>query len=451
MAETGGGVWGIEIGQAGLKAIRLRYAEAANQVVAVAFDYIAHPKILSQPDAVPEELIPQALTEFLSRNTVHGDQVVISVPGQTALAKFVNLPPVPGNKVAEIVKYEAKQTIPFALEDVIWDYQVLSAGSEESDFLLDAEVGIFAMKRDEIAARLKYFQEQKIEPDGIQMAPLALYNMVSYDKMGLRVDGDKEPTEEYNIVLDMGADNTTLVVTNGAKIWIRNVPIGGNHFTRALTKEMKLTFAKAEHLKCNATKAPDPRAVFQALRPVFNDYVSEIQRSIGYFSSVNRSAKIKQVIGVGNGFKLAGLQKFLHQNLQYDVVRLSQYDGVAGDAVTGSAMFQENILTFAVPYGLALQGLKLTRIHTTLLPPEIVTARKIRAKKPWAAAAAAALLGGIALSGIGYAQVAQSVSEERFGDAEKAVADFSSKSTPSKATIKRSKPRTRKSWPKGPC
>ena len=43
-------------------------------------------------------------------------------------------------------------------------------------------------------------------------------------------------------------------------------------------------------LKCNATKAPDPRAVFQALRPVFNDYVSEIQRSIGYFASVNRSA-----------------------------------------------------------------------------------------------------------------------------------------------------------------
>ncbi|WP_166819792.1 type IV pilus assembly protein PilM [Thalassoroseus pseudoceratinae] len=427
MAETGGGVWGIEIGQAGLKAVRLRYAEAANQVVAVAFDYIAHPKILSQPDAVPEELIPQALTEFLSRNTVQGDQVVISVPGQTALAKFVNLPPVPGNKVAEIVKYEAKQTIPFALEDVIWDYQVLSAGSEESDFLLDAEVGIFAMKRDEIAARLKYFQAQKIEPDGIQMAPLALYNMVSYDKMGLRLDGDKEPTDEYNIVLDMGADNTTLVVTNGAKIWIRNVPIGGNHFTRALTKEMKLTFAKAEHLKCNATKAPDPRAVFQALRPVFNDYVSEIQRSIGYFSSVNRSAKIKQVIGVGNGFKLAGLQKFLHQNLQYDVVRLSKYDELAGDAVTGSSMFQENILTFAVPYGLALQGLKLTRIHTTLLPPEIVTARKIRAKKPWAAAAAAALLGGIALSGIGFAQVAKSVSEDRFGDAEKAVENFQSK------------------------
>ena len=74
------------------------------------------------------------------------------------------------------------------------------------------------------------------------------------------------------------------------------VPIGGNHFTRALVKDMKLTFAKAEHLKCNATKSPDPKAVFQAMRPVFNDYVAEIQRSIGYFSSVNRSAKITKVV-----------------------------------------------------------------------------------------------------------------------------------------------------------
>ena len=82
---------------------------------------------------------------------------------------------------------------------------------------------------------------------------------------------------------------------------------------------MKLTFAKAEHLKCNATKSPDPRAVFQALRPVFNDYVSEIQRSIGYFSSVNREANVAKVVGLGNGFKLAGLQKFLQQNLQYEV------------------------------------------------------------------------------------------------------------------------------------
>jgi type IV pilus assembly protein PilM len=418
MPETRG-VWGIDIGLAGLKAIRLVYAETAKQVLATAFDYVPHPKILSQPDANPEELIGLALDTFLSRNSLQGDGVAIGVPGQTALARFIQLPPVEASKVGEIVKYEARQQIPLALEEVIWDYQPLGGGVEESGFMLDAEVGLFAMKRDQVQQHLAPFLARKVEVDLIQIAPLALYNFLCHDQFG-HVPGGGAATEQedYTLLLDMGADNTTLLVSNGKKIWNRNVPLGGNHFTRALTKEMKLTFAKAEHLKCNATKAPDPKAVFQALRPVFNDYVAEIQRSIGFFSSVNRDAKIGRILGVGNGFKLAGLQKFLQQNLQMDVERADSFQALAGDAVLNAPLFQENLLSFAVPYGLALQGLKITRVHTSLLPPEITTARLIRRKKPWAVATAAILLLGLVLSTIGYAHVLSTVSTDRFGGAE---------------------------------
>src|SRR3990172_3697113 len=169
------GVWGIDIGQAGLKAIRLRREEGSDQVIADAFDYVQHPKILSQPDAIPEELIPQALEKFLSRNDVRNDQVAISVPGQSALARFIQLPPVESSKVGEIVKYEARQQIPFALEEVIWDYQTLGKGTEESGFLLEAEVGLFAMKRDQVMQQLKPFTDASIEVDLIQIAPLSLY------------------------------------------------------------------------------------------------------------------------------------------------------------------------------------------------------------------------------------------------------------------------------------
>lgn len=416
--------WGIEIGQAGLKAIRLRYAEAADQVLAVAFDYVPHPKLLSQPDANPEELIRQALDTFLSRNKIGSDLVAIGLPGQSALAKFIQLPPVESSKVAEIVKYEARQQIPFALEEVIWDYQTLGSGSEEGGFLLDAEVGLIAMKREAVNQHLKPFSERKIEVEAIQIAPLALYNYVCYDRLGLRPGVQMPSDTEYTVLLDMGADNTTLMVTNGRKIWIRNVPVGGNHFTRALTKEMKLTFAKAEHLKCNATKSPDPRAVFQALRPVFNDYVTEIQRSIGYFASVNRQAKISRLLGCGNGFKLAGLQKFLQQNLQYDVERVESFPGLAGDHVLHAPLFQDNLQTFTVPYGLALQALGRTTIQTSLLPPEIASARLIRRKKPWAVAAAAALLFGLTISTAGFGQVYESVSKSRFGKFEDEAESF---------------------------
>ena len=417
-------VWGIDIGQAGLKAVRLKYAEAANQALAVAFDFIPHAKILSQPDAVPKELIRQALETFLDRNDVRGDLVAISLPGHSALARFIQLPPVETSKVGDVVTYEARQQIPFALEDVIWDYQTLGGGIEESGFMLGAEVGLFAMKKEQVYEALKPFEEARVEVELVQIAPLAMYNVLWYDQMGVRLDEEFTAPEEYTIMLDMGTDNTTLLVTNGEKIWIRNVPLGGNHFTRSLTKEMKLTFAKAEHLKCNATKSPDPRAVFQALRPVFNDYVSEIQRSIGYFSSVNREAKINKVIGVGNGFKLAGLQKFLQQNLQYEVERVETFSGVIGDTVLNAPVFQENIMSFVVPYGLALQTLKQTKIHTTLLPPEIARDRKIRRKKPWAVTACSTLLLGLAGSTVGWAGRYESVSEERWNDQTTAVETF---------------------------
>lgn len=412
-------VWGIDIGQYALKAIRLQYSESSERAVATAFDYVQFPKILSQPDAIPEELIPQALETFLSRNDVQGDLISISVPGHAALVRFIQLPPVESSKIGEIIKYEARQQIPFALDEVIWDYQPLGAGVQESGYMLDAEVGLFAMKRDQIMKALRPFNNAKLEVELIQIAPLALYNVLAYDELGI-LPGEESPgRDEHVIVLDMGCDNTTLVVSNGAKIWVRNVPIGGNHFTRALTKEMKLSFAKAEHLKCNATKSPDPRAVFQALRPVFNDYVSEIQRSIGFFSSVNRQAKISKVIGFGNGFKLAGLQKFLQQNLQYNVERPDNFKQLSGDAVLNAPLFQENLLGFAVPYGLALQTVGLSRIQTSLLPPEIATAREVRRKKPWAVVSAAALLSGLTLSMIGTGITYSAVHTEPWDEAVK--------------------------------
>ena len=247
--------WGIEIGQAGLKAIRLRAGEDGQSVRATAFDYVPHPKILSQPDAVPAELIEQAVATFLERNSLGDDLIGISVPGHTSLAKFIKLPPVEPGKVAEIVQYEARQQIPFDLAEVVWDFQPIGGGVQESGFMLEAEVGLFAMKRELIFESMRPLVNKGEEVELVQIAPLALYNYLSYDVLSFRkTDETPEPpdAEDYYIVLDMGADNTTLLVSNGRNIWIRNVPIGGNHFTRALTREMKLTFAKAEHLKCNA-------------------------------------------------------------------------------------------------------------------------------------------------------------------------------------------------------
>ncbi len=144
MAKSGA-AWGIDIGQCALKALRCRPHDEDDLIVADAFDYIEYPKILSQPDAEPEELVREALELFLSRNVVRGDKVAISVSGQSGLARFIKLPPVESRKIPDIVKYEARQQIPFALEDVVWDYQQMEGGSEEDGFALETDVGLFAM------------------------------------------------------------------------------------------------------------------------------------------------------------------------------------------------------------------------------------------------------------------------------------------------------------------
>ncbi len=301
MARTGA-VWGIDVGQCALKALRCRATAAADKIEADAFDYIEYPKILSQPDANPAELIDEALKQFLSRNSVRGDSVAISVSGQAGLARFIKLPPVEARKIPDIVRYEAKQQIPFDLNDVIWDYQRLGIGTEEEGYALETEIGLFAMKREAVFRALEPFQKAGIEIDFVQLTPLALYNYLLFDQLRNLPKPDEYDPEnppESTVILSLGTDATDLVITNGYKVWQRSIPLGGNHFTKALTKEMKLTFAKAEHLKRNATAAADPKAVFQAMRPVFNELLTQLQRSIGYFSNLERSRENRPDRGLG--------------------------------------------------------------------------------------------------------------------------------------------------------
>lgn len=423
-------VWGIDLGQCALKAVKLTFDSKADKAIGVAFDYIEHPKILSQPDADPDELIRAALEKFLSRNEVTDSTIYIGVPGQAGLARFVKLPPVTVKKIPEIVNFEARQQIPFPLEDVVWDYQKIGgSGEEEEGLVLETEVGIFAIKRDMVYKHLAPFEAMGIEVNVVQLAPVALYNFAAFDHFyhGSKAEkpageGDEEEDEgDALVILDMGADKTDVVVTDGDSIWLRNLPIGGNHFTRALTKEFKLTFAKAEHLKRNATKAPDPKKLYQAMRPVFQDFASELQRSIGYYASTHRQQTVKKVLGVGNGFKLPGIQRFLQQNLQYDVQKVNSYKGLDGEDVVMQPAFAENLPGFCVAYGLALQGLHQTPIQTNLLPREIQARRLVRDKKAWSLAAAAAVLVGCLGLFWGNWRVFSAVNVEDFKSADGAV------------------------------
>jgi type IV pilus assembly protein PilM len=380
---SGNAVWGIDIGQCALKAIKLRPAEGG-KVEAVAFDVIEHAKILSQPDADRDELISSALEKFASRNEWQGDRFVVGVPGQQTFARFCKMPPIDlkkdAKKIHDLVRYEASQQIPFDIDDVVWDYQLFT--SEGSP---DIEVGIFAIRKDLIRKHLGYFGAVSIAPMGVQTIPAALYNFCQFDGQAAGAGG-------ATILVDVGAQNTDLIIAEPNSAWTRNIPLGGNSFTEALVRAFKLSFAKAESLKRSAATSKYARQIFQAMRPIFADLVAEIQRSIGFYSSTHRDVELKKVVALGNAFRLPGLQKYLETNLNMAVAKLEKFNQLVPTATINAPQFTENVLSFAAAYGLALQGLELGHIRASLLPAELARIAVWQKKRPYFIATAASLL-----------------------------------------------------------
>jgi type IV pilus assembly protein PilM len=370
--------WGIDIGNRALKAVKL--VREGDRLRVDDVEVIEHEQILSTAGDNKDSFVQAALANFVQRHVTKGSVVGISVSGQSSFARFIKLPPVEPKKIPEIVKFEAIQQIPFPLDDVEWGYQLFQ--DPESP---DVEVGIFAMRKELVNAHIKQFTDLEMNVQVVQMGPLAVYNGMQYDHR--LADGT-------TMIVDCGSENTDLIIADGETVWLRTISIGGNNFTEALTKSFKLNFPKAEELKRNASTSKYQRQIFQAMRPVFADLVSEIQRSIGFYGTVHRDSRIKRIIALGSTFRLPTLQKYLQQNLQVDVERIDGFSGGAPSDGRLGALLNENVVSLATAYGLAVQAMGDSKISSSLLPEPIRKAKIWKEKVPYFGMAAAMFVAG---------------------------------------------------------
>jgi type IV pilus assembly protein PilM len=375
--------WGLDIGSAGVKAVKLQ--ADGDSVKVMDFAVVPYPKVLSTPGIDATDVIRIGLGAFTSQYDISGAQVAVSVPGHQALARFAKLPPVEPKKVKDIVKFEADQQIPFPLEEVEWDYQTfVSPDSPE------IEVGIFAITNEKLNERLRLFEDIGLVPDLVTLNPLAVYNTLAYD---LTFTEDTPGT----IIVDVGNVSTDVIIADAGRVWIRTIPMGGHSFTEALVDQFKLSYSKAEKLKCEAEQSKHARHVFQAMRPVFSDLAQEIQRSLGYYASLHPDANLERLIGLGSTFQLPGLRKYLKQQLEVDVYRVEKFKRLEIPEGQESAV-NDASLVLGTATGLALQGLGLATLEANLMPVRLIRENMWARKTPWfgiaagVAAAASAVL-----------------------------------------------------------
>ena len=134
--------------------------EAAWQAASSGVPVTLHEMRPVRPTAVHQT---DRLAELVCSNSLRGDTVVVSIPGQSGLARFVKLPPVEEKKIQDIVRFEAKQQIPFNLEEVVWDYQKIGSGQVTDGFAMETEIGLFAIKRDMVSRALQHFKDVGVD------------------------------------------------------------------------------------------------------------------------------------------------------------------------------------------------------------------------------------------------------------------------------------------------
>src|SRR2546423_12358042 len=186
-------------------------------------------------ESTREATIQKALQEMLAAKGIKAKTVNVCAPGFHVFSKFVKLPPVDAGKVTQIIEYEARSNVPFPLEEVVWDYQIL--GSAPSGEL---EVLVVAIKADVVEGLFRVTETAGLHLQLTDVSPAALCNAFRFNYGDL---------EDCTMLLDIGAKTSNLLFFEKGKVFSRSINLGANSITQDFANESKLKYEVAEKIK----------------------------------------------------------------------------------------------------------------------------------------------------------------------------------------------------------
>src|SRR5688500_9542142 len=194
-------------------------------------------KVLGQEgtqESKREAAVLKAIQELLSQKAYRGKNINVCAPGFHVFSKFVKLPPVDTGKVTQIIQYEAQQNVPFPLQEVVWDYQIMGTtpGGE-------LEVLLVAIKSDVVEGLFRTSEAAGLRLQLVDVSPAALCNAFRFTY------GDREGC---TMLLDIGAKTSNLLFFEKGKVYARGINIGANSITTDFVAEAKITFEIEEEM-----------------------------------------------------------------------------------------------------------------------------------------------------------------------------------------------------------
>jgi type IV pilus assembly protein PilM len=396
----------LDIGSHGLKLAEFAEVRGGLEMTRYA---VADLGLDPQSDADRSQYIITTLHDLIAEAGVKPGPVQVCISGHSVFSRFIKLPPVDAAKVYQIVQYEAAQHVPFPMNEVVWDYQLLPGNAG------DVDVMIAAVKSEIISQVCDCVSFAGLKPDIVDVAPMALYNAVRYNYDNL---------PGCTLVVDIGARSTDLIFIEGGRLFSRNVPVAGNQITQSIQNEFGSSFDDAEAMKKShayvgfggpyeSPKSETVDKVSKAVRSMMTRLHQELNRSINFYRGQQGGGTPQLILLTGGSSVIPYTDSFLREKLKIETDYFNPFNNVA----VAESIPAEQIGAHACEMG-TLAGLALRKLHTcpveiNLVPPKVEEEKRFKRKIPYFGMAAATVLLALGVWTLGYNVLAKRADEAK--------------------------------------
>jgi type IV pilus assembly protein PilM len=359
-------------------------------------------------DPTSEEMrrtqIAVAVRELMSELHIKSGAVNYALPAQSIFARFVKLPTLEQEKLERIIAFEAQQNVPFPIDDVVWDYQVVGGGMDEQ-----TQVILVAIKVDLLDDITRGVEEAGLQTSSIDMAPMALYNAFRYSYPNVN---------ECSLLVDIGARTTNVLFIEPRRIFSRSLPIGGTAITAAIAREFGESFEAAETRKKRdgfvglggAYAEPsdhDIARLSKLARSTMTRLHAELMRSISHYRAQQQGNPPDRIFLCGGAAGMPYMREFFQEKFQLPIEFFNPLRNVTvSESVSASGVAQSAHLLGEL-VGLALRSVTVCPMELSLLPATVVRRQELERRRPFFIAAAACVVLAMLGWAVYYARAAQ--------------------------------------------